>query len=450
MSAKPVEAVLVVYYGPEAHRATYGRDVQSNRYTKDYIQLSRKQEFLEMVHALFPAVDSEEVSVPLTYHWPTGTASGSFVFHSGDRPHLKWETKDGAPKVWKMALKPGENTSETIPGDPDHLLFEDAENEFAELANRGAGQPYLLAIKLKGEPRKLHLRVYLGNADPKYDWASVSLLPSEIQELASNTTQRRALQWSYFYSGGEVPTEDVTRSIAVLSGADSLDAEIAKFQPSEGANLVRYLKNPGYGLYLDPARNHDGWLRLEPLDQKVKQAFADLLPELESRYSVSPQGDAVAEALEVDAQEVEQFLDHVENENYAVSDADATTKTRGSAQRVFAKNVKENYEFSCAVTGISTKEFLIASHIVPWHLDQSIRLDPSNGICLSPLFDRAFEEGYVIIEDDLSIRLDRPKIGDDDALLNYLKHFEGSKLRLPKKKPPNPEYLKRRRAIIAA
>ena len=43
MAANAVEWVLVVFYGPEAHRAAYGRQVQSNRYTKDYIQLSRKQ-----------------------------------------------------------------------------------------------------------------------------------------------------------------------------------------------------------------------------------------------------------------------------------------------------------------------------------------------------------------------------------------------------------------------
>ena len=67
MAAQPVEWVLVVYYGPSAHRATYGRlDGQDTKYTKDYIQLSKKPEFLEAVSSLFPVAVSEAGSVPLT------------------------------------------------------------------------------------------------------------------------------------------------------------------------------------------------------------------------------------------------------------------------------------------------------------------------------------------------------------------------------------------------
>lgn len=66
MAAQPVEWVLVVYYGPEAHRATYGRQVRSTRYTKDFIQLSRKKDFLNAVTNLFTVTASSTVSVPLT------------------------------------------------------------------------------------------------------------------------------------------------------------------------------------------------------------------------------------------------------------------------------------------------------------------------------------------------------------------------------------------------
>ena len=58
MAAQPVEWVLVVYYGPAAHRATYGRQVKSKRYTKDYIQLSRKKPFLDAVTNLSPPYGS--------------------------------------------------------------------------------------------------------------------------------------------------------------------------------------------------------------------------------------------------------------------------------------------------------------------------------------------------------------------------------------------------------
>ncbi|WP_204273864.1 hypothetical protein, partial [Stenotrophomonas maltophilia] len=86
----------VIYYGPSAHRATYGR-LEGTQYTKDYIQLSRKDEFIETVESLFPVPASGATSVPLTYKWPTGMAPGELVFRSADRPHLKWETSLGAP-----------------------------------------------------------------------------------------------------------------------------------------------------------------------------------------------------------------------------------------------------------------------------------------------------------------------------------------------------------------
>lgn len=66
-----------------------------------------------------------------------------------------------------MLPDPSESTDETIPGDPTHLEFNAAEKELKLLAHRGAGQPYLLAIKLRDEPRTLHLRAYLANPKKK-------------------------------------------------------------------------------------------------------------------------------------------------------------------------------------------------------------------------------------------------------------------------------------------
>lgn len=149
MTARPAEWILAIYYGPSAHRATYGR-LNDTRYTKDYIQLSRKEKFIETAKKLFSVGASGAESVPLTYQWPTGTTPGEFVFLSADRPHLKWETSLGAPQVWKMSLAPSEATAETIPGDPTHLEATNAEEELTLLGARGAGQPYLIAVNTNG------------------------------------------------------------------------------------------------------------------------------------------------------------------------------------------------------------------------------------------------------------------------------------------------------------
>lgn len=449
MTALPVEWVLVIYYGPSAHRATYGRlDGRDTKYTKDYIQLSRKSDFISAVTSLFPVASSGAGSVPLTYKWPLGTTPGKLIFHSADRPHLAWEMRLGAPKAWKMSLAPSEVTAETIPGNPTHLNSTAKEEERALLASRGAGQPYLMAIKLRDEPGTLHLRAYLANPSENYTWANVQLVPQDIQSLVAKTSQRSALAWSFIQSGGTAPSAKVNDAVSRLIASENSASVIDALDTDTGRALTTYLQQPAYGLFFDPTRNHDAWLQPVPLSEEVAASVPDLLELLKARFPETPQGDAVAETFEVSAEEVDAFREQIKHKNYEVPDSHATVKTRGSAQRVFAEAVKSNYGFRCAITGIDTKDFLVAAHIVPWSEDQSIRLDPSNGICLSLLVDRAFENGCLLIEDDLTIRVNSNQIGDDLALRSQFEPYDGQKLSIPVEGAPNPEYLQRRRAQV--
>ncbi len=69
----------------------------------------------------------------------------------------------------------------------------------------------------------------------------------------------------------------------------------------------------------------------------------------------------------------------------------------------FAKGVKENFSFSCAVKP-HIKRNLIAAHIKPWSLCQgNEKTDLRNGICLSPDMDGLFENGDISFNDDGSI-----------------------------------------------
>lgn len=448
MPEKAVEWLLVIFYGPEAHRAAYGRQVRSNRYTKDYIQLSRKQDFLKAATRLFATESEGSGSVPLTYKWPTGSALGSFVFNSADRPHLKWETSLGSPQVWKMSQAPSDVTAETIPGDPTHLEFDAAENERTLIADRGAGQPYLVVVKLRDEPRTLHLRVYLESPNEEYAWADLRLAPQEIQALAEKTSQRSALAWADFQSGGVPSTTRIRDVITQLAESDNPDALLDQLDEELGKECLAYLTGPGYGLFFDPTQNHDAWSVQEALPESIIGSVNEFVERLESRFPAYSEGDAIAENLEASAEEVAAFREQISQENYEVDDSMAKVKIRGSAQRAFAESVKTNYNNRCAITGIANRHFLVAAHIVPWSKDQSIRLDPSNGICLSLLVDRAFENGYLLIADDLSISINWEKVGDDESLRSQLEPYEGKKITKPDKAEPNPEYLQRRRDLV--
>jgi hypothetical protein len=452
MALQPVECVLVVYYNASAHRATYGRlhdERGTTTYSKDYIQLSRKPEFLNAVKRMFPFTVDAGGTMPLTYEWPTGSTTGAFVLQSADRPHLKWETSLGAPSAWKMAPAPSEGVAETIPGDPTHTDFDAAEQELALLATRGAGQPYLVAVKLRDEPSTLHMRAYLDGADESFAWADLGQTPLDVRALAARTSSTSALAWSLFQSGGEAPSAPVEAGIESLQSAESPGTVIETLGAADGRALAAYLGRPGYGLFFDPKRNHDAWGVPAPLPEDIARSAVQLTLALRDRYPDLPVSDIEAEAAEPDADEVESFRDQILQKDYSVADATSTVKTRGSAQRAFAESVKANYGYRCAVTGIATKEFLVASHIVPWSEDASIRLDPANGICLSLLVDRAFEKGFLLIDDDLTFRVDMGRVGDDAALLGALTPYDGKSLRAPSKDAPNSEYLQRRRALVA-
>ena len=56
-------------------------------------------------------------------------------------------------------------------------------------------------------------------------------------------------------------------------------------------------------------------------------------------------------------------------------------------QNVFREIVLANYKSRCAITGLGKPDFLIASHIIPWANRIETRLDPSNGLCLSYIYE---------------------------------------------------------------
>lgn len=81
-------------------------------------------------------------------------------------------------------------------------------------------------------------------------------------------------------------------------------------------------------------------------------------------------------------------------------------KTRVN-QYVFRQMVLNNYSTQCAITGIDIPELLYASHIIPWSESEKERLNPENGICLSPLYDKAFDCGLIGIDTNYKIVLSK-------------------------------------------
>ena len=117
-------------------------------------------------------------------------------------------------------------------------------------------------------------------------------------------------------------------------------------------------------------------------------------------------------------------------------------KTRVN-QNVFRQIVIANYSGKCAITGIDIPDLLLASHIIPWSKNEEERLNPENGICLSALYDRAYDKGYIGINEKFEILLssDLKKKYKEEYHLKYFASLVGTKIILPKKYYPKKDFL---------
>lgn len=126
-------------------------------------------------------------------------------------------------------------------------------------------------------------------------------------------------------------------------------------------------------------------------------------------------------------------------------DVESQVKRR-KGQDYFRRMILTNYGCRCALTGIDIPQLLLASHIIPWS-DKSHkrdRLNPCNGICLSALYDKAFDKGLITFSpDDYSVILSSA-LRDYETEEYYDKHFGiiiDKKLTMPTEYLPNPDFL---------
>ncbi len=115
-------------------------------------------------------------------------------------------------------------------------------------------------------------------------------------------------------------------------------------------------------------------------------------------------------------------------------------------QNFFRRAVLSSYGEKCCVSGVSDRRFLVASHIVAWSEDASIRLHPGNGLCLSAIHDKAFDSHLFSLTDDYRVVLSEQfKQTRDDFLRQIFWPVDGLQIRLPERFRPETEFLRRHR-----
>ena len=190
---------------------------------------------------------------------------------------------------------------------------------------------------------------------------------------------------------------------------------------------------------LDPAITNSGRSGLgnaSALDRAVWDEFhADW-----ERLAVECQ--LLREQLDITAMDGSELESDVVVPDDFVGETRQVLKNHRVKQHFFRRAVLSSYRARCCMSGLSDTRLLIASHIVPWSSDKSNRLNPSNGLCLSAIHDRAFDKGLISLGDDLKIVIsDDLKRRDDPFIKEVLLPLAGKTIEMPERFSPKPEFI---------
>lgn len=140
-------------------------------------------------------------------------------------------------------------------------------------------------------------------------------------------------------------------------------------------------------------------------------------------------------------------------DEYAGMDFTGETRLALVKQRVkqafFRRSVLSSYGGKCCISGVSDGRFLVASHIVAWKDDASIRLNPANGLCLSTIHDKAFDNHLFALTDDHRIVLSKQlREAKDQFLRDVFWKLEGTQIALPERFVPELAFITRHREMM--
>ncbi len=111
-------------------------------------------------------------------------------------------------------------------------------------------------------------------------------------------------------------------------------------------------------------------------------------------------------------------------------------------QNFFRRAVLSSYRRRCCMSGLSEPRLLVASHIVPWSKDKANRLNPSNGLCLSAIHDRAFDKGLITLSDDFKVIVSSElRRRDEGFIKEVILPLHGRSIESPERFAPQLEFL---------
>ena len=196
---------------------------------------------------------------------------------------------------------------------------------------------------------------------------------------------------------------------------------------------------------LDPAITSTGRKGLDGASNLDREIWSEFHADWEK---LAVECELLRRNLDVGAPIVDEADEQLIPEDFTGETRRVVTEQR-IKQNFFRRAVLSSYRGRCCMSGLSDPRLLIASHIVPWSKDKANRLNPSNGLCLSAIHDRAFDKGLLALSDDFRIIVSEELKRRDEAFVKeVLVPLNGKLIELPERFMPSVEFLSRHRADL--
>ena len=190
---------------------------------------------------------------------------------------------------------------------------------------------------------------------------------------------------------------------------------------------------------VDPFHQNRGIKGLSGGTAQCKPIFDEFINDRENLMFESEKILAKYQGISIEEKFEKELIDL---KNYKGETKERLVKTRVN-QNLFRKIVLSAYSNRCAVSGMNVPDFLIASHIKRWSDDIDNRLNPSNGICLNSLYDKAFDKGFIGIDANYKIIFANKlvKYSNEEHFIYYFKPIENKIINLPDRFLPNQDFI---------
>lgn len=112
-------------------------------------------------------------------------------------------------------------------------------------------------------------------------------------------------------------------------------------------------------------------------------------------------------------------------------------------QQFFHEAVLCSYENRCCITGINHRRLLEACHISSWKDDVKNRTNPKNGLCMNPLFHKAFDNFLFTVTPEYKIEISNQMIdcAENTFFRDFLSAINGNNIHMPEKFSPDKDLL---------